>query len=57
MLEGTFRRIAVAMVDIEKPFISGKLPCLRIDTPNSDVIVWNVSTTDSDEVDDFNAVA
>jgi len=54
MLDGTVRRAAVAVVDIETPFISGKLPCLCIDT--CDVIVANVSSTDSDEVGDFNAV-
>jgi len=56
MLDGTVRRAAVAVVDIETPFISGKLPCLCIDTPTCDVIVGNVSPTDSDEVDDFSAV-
>jgi len=44
------------MADIETPFIL-KLPCLCIDTPTCDVIVENLSTTDSDEVDGFNAVA
>jgi len=56
MLYGTDRRAAVAGVDIETPFMSGKLPRLCIDTPTCDVIVGNVLTTDSDKVDDFNAV-
>ena len=57
MLDGTVKKAEIALVDMETPYVSGKLPCLCIDAPTCDVIVGNVQLApSSDNMDEVNAV-
>jgi len=57
MLDGTIGKAEVAVVDIETPYVSGKLPCLCVESPTCDIIVGNVDVSvDPTAVDEVNAV-
>ena len=57
MIDGTVKRAAMAVVDIETPYISGKVPCLCIDSPTCDIVVGNVPTVfDPSSTDEINVV-
>ena len=57
MLDGTVKRAEIALVDIETPYVSGKLPCLCTDAPTCDVIVNNVQlASNSNNMDEVSAV-